>query len=78
MSNYANTCKPFSPLDYSMMDKTLHQPFRLSQLAHRIRVMRHRSLQREQLKALEPRLLKDIGLTAQEAEIEANKPFWKV
>jgi uncharacterized protein YjiS (DUF1127 family) len=60
------------------MGKTLHKPFRLSQLTHRIRLMRQRSLQREQLKALEPRLLKDIGLTAQQAEFEANKPFWKV
>jgi uncharacterized protein YjiS (DUF1127 family) len=59
------------------MDKALHKPFRLSQLTHRFRVMRQRSLQREQLKALEPRLLKDIGLTVQEAEFEANKPFWK-
>ena len=76
MSNYANTCKTFSPLDYSLMDKELHKPFRLSQLVHRIRDMRQRSLQREQLKSLEPRLLNDIGLTAKEAEFEANKPFW--
>ena len=76
MTNYANTCKPFSPLDYSLMDKGLHKPFRLSQLVHRIKDMRQRSLQREQLKSLEPRLLNDIGLTAKEAEFEASKPFW--
>ena len=77
MTNYANTCKAFSPLDYTLADKEVYNPFRLSQLTHAFRMMRSRSRQREQLKTLEPRLLKDIGLTAQEAEFEANKPFWK-
>jgi uncharacterized protein YjiS (DUF1127 family) len=36
---------------------------------------RHRS--RRRLVALDPHLLKDIGVTFAEAEAEANKPFWR-
>ncbi|MGH7044050.1 MAG: DUF1127 domain-containing protein [Acetobacteraceae bacterium] len=37
---------------------------------------RHRS--RVALTGLNAHMLKDIGLTAAEAEFEANKPFWRV
>lgn len=32
---------------------------------------------RKELKALDPHLLNDIGLTARAASIEARKPFWR-
>ncbi|WP_428244169.1 DUF1127 domain-containing protein [Gynuella sp.] len=32
---------------------------------------------RQQLKDLSPHLLRDIGLTAYEANAEVHKPFWK-
>jgi uncharacterized protein YjiS (DUF1127 family) len=31
---------------------------------------------RQQIAKLDPRLLKDIGVSYAEAELEANKPFW--
>jgi uncharacterized protein YjiS (DUF1127 family) len=36
-----------------------------------------RSRQREALSNLDDRLLDDIGVTRQQANIEAAKPFWK-
>jgi uncharacterized protein YjiS (DUF1127 family) len=36
-----------------------------------------RSRQREALSGLDDRLLDDIGVTRQQANIEAAKPFWK-
>jgi len=77
MSNYLITSKTFSPFDHSFVDKEVFEPFPISQLFHSVKVMYRRSLQREHLKTLEPRLLKDVGLTVKKAEIEANKPFWK-
>jgi len=77
MSNYLNTCKTFTSFEHSFVDKEVFKPFQLSRLFQNVRVMYRRSLQREHLKTLEPRLLNDIGLTFKEAEIEANKPFWK-
>ncbi|MGP3697128.1 DUF1127 domain-containing protein [Rhodobacter sp. NSM] len=32
---------------------------------------------RQGLSRLDPHLLRDIGLTARAAEIEASKPFWR-
>ena len=36
-----------------------------------------RTRQRQALRALDDRLLKDIGVSRAEAEREANKPFWR-
>jgi uncharacterized protein YjiS (DUF1127 family) len=36
-----------------------------------------RSRQREALSSLDDRALKDIGMTRQQANAEAAKPFWK-
>jgi uncharacterized protein YjiS (DUF1127 family) len=36
---------------------------------------RHHSRQR--IAELDPYLLKDIGITHSDAELEANKPFWR-
>ncbi len=36
-----------------------------------------RIVQRKQLRLLDEHLLKDIGLSRQEAIVESRKPFWK-
>ncbi len=36
-----------------------------------------RRAQRAHLAALDPRLLRDIGVSAQDAQAEARKPFWR-
>jgi uncharacterized protein YjiS (DUF1127 family) len=36
-----------------------------------------RARQRQALRALDDRLLKDIGVSRADAEREANKPFWR-
>jgi uncharacterized protein YjiS (DUF1127 family) len=38
---------------------------------------RHRHQTRRDLRDLPPHLLRDIGLTAADAEAEARKPFWR-
>jgi uncharacterized protein YjiS (DUF1127 family) len=43
----------------------------------RLRRMRDRWRQRQALLALDDRLLRDIGITREQAEREACKPFWK-
>ena len=77
MTNYLNTCKtfdPFSPLDIENEENT---QLGLRQMLEKISFYHHRSKQRQHLKTLEPRLLRDIGLTREQAEFEADKPFWK-
>ena len=36
-----------------------------------------RRAQRARLATLDPRLLRDIGVSAQDAQAEARKPFWR-
>ncbi|MBW6398865.1 DUF1127 domain-containing protein [Roseomonas sp. HJA6] len=54
----------------------------LSRLAgdalHAVRLMLARSRERQVLATLDARTLRDIGVTAFEAGIEARKPFWRV
>jgi uncharacterized protein YjiS (DUF1127 family) len=38
---------------------------------------RRRNREREELAALDDRMLKDIGLTRADAEFLSNKPFWR-
>jgi uncharacterized protein YjiS (DUF1127 family) len=42
-----------------------------------LRRWRERSRQRQQLARLDRRMLRDIGVTPDEAERECNKPFWR-
>lgn len=42
-----------------------------------IRRWRERARQRRQLARLDTRLLRDLGITAADAERECNKPFWR-
>ena len=41
------------------------------------KVWRKRNRDRNQLASLNDRLLRDIGLTRAEVDLEINKPFWK-
>lgn len=38
---------------------------------------RHRHVTRQELRDLPPHMLRDIGLTRDEAMREADKPFWR-
>lgn len=49
----------------------------LARLVNAVRVAAVRRRERLQLAALDPHLLRDIGLDSQTAEIECSKPFWK-
>jgi uncharacterized protein YjiS (DUF1127 family) len=42
-----------------------------------VREWRERTRQRNQLARLDARMLRDIGVTAAEAERECEKPFWR-
>lgn len=49
----------------------------LARLVDAVRVAALRRRERRQLAALDPHLLRDIGLDSQTAESECAKPFWK-
>ena len=49
----------------------------LARLVDVVRVAALRRHERRQLSALDPHLLRDIGLDSQTAESECAKPFWK-
>ena len=55
-------------------------PFLTAWIAHSVRVAllwQHRHRTRTQLKQLPPHLLRDVGLTEDDARIERTKPFWR-
>jgi uncharacterized protein YjiS (DUF1127 family) len=76
MTNYLSSCKEITPFDYFRTGNDIDTWMGLPQLISKITFWQQRSKQRSQLKDLESRLLSDIGLTAEQANIEANKPFW--
>ncbi|QNI04255.1 DUF1127 domain-containing protein [Halomonas sp. SH5A2] len=47
------------------------------QLGHQIRQYRHYRRSRRQLLTLDDRLLKDVGISREQAQTEGHKPFWK-
>ena len=51
--------------------------FSARELVAMVAVWRQRARQRRQLARLDDALLKDIGLTRCDAEMEAAKPFWR-
>ena len=56
------------------------RPFKTVGLRQSLTMLRRwqlRARQRRQLGRLDDALLKDIGLTRCEAEMEASKPFWR-
>jgi uncharacterized protein YjiS (DUF1127 family) len=50
----------------------------LQSLTKALRVWRQRSQTRRSLKALSERHLSDIGISRNEADVEADKPFWRM
>ncbi|MBV2358308.1 DUF1127 domain-containing protein [Thalassococcus sp. CAU 1522] len=55
---------------------SLFAPVRPASLATRIRNWRSVSRQRHALSRLDTAALRDIGLSREQAENEANRPFW--
>jgi uncharacterized protein YjiS (DUF1127 family) len=53
-------------------------PTLLSRLLAALSAWQHRSRSRHDLAALDERLLRDIGLTRFQVEIESSKPFWRI
>jgi uncharacterized protein YjiS (DUF1127 family) len=46
-------------------------------LAGLVRTWIERSRQRDALRELDPHLLRDIGISPEQARAEAGKPFWR-
>jgi len=59
-------CNPREPLRFG-----------LRRLLTTFRIWEERKQSRRALESLSPRMLDDIGLTPEQAWIEARKPFWK-
>jgi len=51
--------------------------FELQRVKCTLTLLNRRSVERNQLLRLEDYLLKDIGISHQDAVLEARKPFWK-
>jgi len=70
-NNHHNNISQFLP--------TCETPQGLSvgQIMTKAKFWASRSRQRKQLARLDTRMLADIGITAEQANIEISKPFWK-
>jgi len=53
------------------------KPGRVFNWVMKVNDWRFRQASRRQFKKLDSRLLEDIGISAQIADIESNKPFWR-
>lgn len=53
------------------------QGFSAGQIVKKAKFWVARSRQRKQLARLDARMLADIGITAEQAQSEISKPFWK-
>ncbi len=79
MSNYLNSCKesptfgfvPEAWSAHSAIDALLN-----GSLTNTLRIWIQRHRQRQQLANLSTRMLKDVGITPEQAAVEAKKPFW--
>lgn len=76
MTNYLNLCKAFLGFDQFVTVADNGRGDRPGQVISKVAFWYNRSKQRKQLGNLDERMLKDIGITAYQAELEANKPFW--
>ncbi|MGB5706338.1 MAG: DUF1127 domain-containing protein [Arenicellales bacterium] len=79
MSNYLNTCKQNQPLDYLVDVVPTRNAIKIflgGTLSATIRIWFQRYQQRQRLTSLSERMLKDIGITREQATQEAEKPFW--
>lgn len=50
---------------------------RLSRMLHTVWLWHERARQRRQLQFLSDHMLRDLGLTRIDVEVEASKPFWR-
>ena len=76
MTNYQNLLKTRDLMDPAGVCYGDGGVFSIERAFNRIVHWYRRSQQRRQLKELDARLLKDVGLTIEQAEFEASKPFW--
>ena len=79
MSNYANSCKQNPTM--GLIPGVVPAPDDMSgsipgALIKTLRIWMQRHRQRQRLAELSLRMLNDIGITAEQAEHEARKPFW--
>ncbi len=79
MSNYLNSCKELNPLS-QISDQVARGWWQSnpgsSSLTTVLTTWSQRYRQRKDLTTLPNRLLKDIGITQEQAMLEAKKPFW--
>jgi uncharacterized protein YjiS (DUF1127 family) len=79
MSNYLNSCKELNPLS-QITDQVTGSWWQgnpeSGSLITILQVWMQRYCQRRDLSTLPSRLLKDIGITREQALREAKKPFW--
>lgn len=59
---------------YGMLTASYHS---LANLGSWLITAYRRQVQRAQLRTMSDRMLQDIGLTRTQAELEAEKPFWR-
>lgn len=79
MSNYLNSCKenptfgfvPEALSAHSAIDAVLN-----GSLTNTLRIWIQRHRQRQRLASLSLRMLKDVGISPEQAAREARKPFW--
>ena len=76
MSNYLNSIKASVFPEWVFAGQPTRKPRRAGLSMQRIVAWYRRSQQRRRLRELDAHLLRDIGLTAEEAHFEASKPFW--
>ena len=79
MSNYVNLCKQHPSVNLlstgpKVFTGNTHSI--IQQLMATITLWRQRSRQRQQLANLSTQQLRDIGISADQADREASKPFW--
>ena len=53
------------------------RPFSLKNLLNVVMLWRQRSVMRQQLSQLPDYRLKDMGISAEQASVESQKPFWE-
>ena len=79
MSNYVDLCKDIHPVNVTPATSSINWGKGLEWFAAvkaMVAVWKQRYLQRQLLPELTPHMLKDIGITEDQAEQEAAKPFW--
>lgn len=71
----AKACAPLLPRDQGLVAIALPKILHCLRAGYRLAVERYR--QRKQLMEMDDRQLEDIGITPEQAELEAGKPIWR-